>query len=328
MINVDEDSLVHDTLNTVDNYFTTSFVLTWLDKADLDLKLQKLGRGPVYFKDTGSLKYKCYRWGNTLFARGTAEGIRYLSDLIGSVAQEAPKDLSGRAHIKQQHYLEGRMQSKDSYIHAKDLEVMDFLNPGLDVKTMTRQYLTSPENLLIFVGPPGTGKTSLIKAIISIGVEMGLDKVIYTKDTSLLGSQAFWSQQFNGCDLVILDDVDGLLTPRNMEGENTFTTNILSVTNGVFPSKTKFIISTNLHDGKIDSALARPGRCFDILNLKTLTEDQAIDIWTTKLGLELKDYQFSGNVSQAALISEAEKLQTKASIYLTDKSLSIRNNYV
>jgi ATP-dependent 26S proteasome regulatory subunit len=57
----------------------------------------------------------------------------------------------------------------------------------------------------------------------------------------------------------------------------------------VYRHDKKIIFSTNLPSiDKIDPALLRPGRCFDIIKFDFLTEKQALLVQTT-LGLETTD---------------------------------------
>lgn len=76
--------------------------------------------------------------------------------------------------------------------------------------------------------------------------------------------------------VVIIEDGDLLLAPRSQGNERM--AELLNATDGVASNHTrKLIITTNLLDDRdIDSALIRPGRCYDVVNFRNLTPTEAI----------------------------------------------------
>lgn len=218
--------------------------------------------------------------------------------------------------------------------------------PYIKTDIMFKQLFTNKENILILCGIPGTGKTSLTSQLMKYSLEnvdilpykKSLDiserfiKVAYIKSTEILAMDEFWrtlsSKQY---DIVILDDLDYFLTARDQEiqtGEdverNKFLSQFLSFTDGIEQNKTKFVITTNQTFKDIDSALLRKGRLFDILELRELTNKEALNIWLDA-GLPKKLFMFEGAVLQADLGSEIEKHlneDVKIEKYLTDKSIS------
>lgn len=141
-------------------------------------------------------------------------------------------------------------------------------------------FNNSPANVLILIGIPGTGKTTLIKNILT-SCDVGQESVaMVTYDEELLYHDVFFCT-FMGSDSIqymVIEDADNLLSSRT-EGNNLMR-KFLNIGDGLTTVQNKKIIfSTNLpnvHD--IDNALLRPGRCFDVLQFRALNyeESQAV----------------------------------------------------
>jgi len=124
--------------------------------------------------------------------------------------------------------------------------------------------------------------------------------VVYVKNENVLSTDEFWNQlKSSEYQLVILDDLDYALLPRTQavsSGEdvskNAFISQLLSFTDGIFENgnNTKFIITTNRDVSEIDTAVLRKGRTFDILNLRYLTPDEALNIWKDEYELSEEDF--------------------------------------
>lgn len=150
-------------------------------------------------------------------------------------------------------------------------EVYPFIKP--DVNTWVDKFIESDSNVLILNGPMGTGKSSLIAHIINRGKFSTMtafdDKVM--KNDSLYTNFISWSQN-----LMVLEDADLLLLGR-VDKDNDTMSKLLNVSEGIIDTHGKKIIFTaNLGNIKdIDAALLRPGRCFDIVEFRELTMDEA-----------------------------------------------------
>lgn len=161
-------------------------------------------------------------------------------------------------------------------------EVYPFIKP--DVNTWVDKFIESDSNVMILNGPMGTGKSSLIAHIINRGKFSAMtafdDKVM--KNDSLYTNFISWSQN-----LMVLEDADLLLLGR-VDKDNDTMSKLLNVSEGIIDTHGKKIIFTanlgNIRD--IDAALLRPGRCFDIVEFRELTMDEA-NVARTKLGKRL-----------------------------------------
>jgi len=163
---------------------------------------------------------------------------------------------------------------------TKDWEVHKEFYPYIkapDLNSYYQKFLDNDSQVMVLHGPPGTGKTSFIKDMIC---ELGLNAII-SYDMGVLSSDANFVGYLedNMFDVLIIEDADDLLTSDRSEN-NKLIAKILNISDGIIKlRKKKLIFSTNLDNiNKIDSAVVRPGRCFDIVNFRKLTgpESEAV----------------------------------------------------
>lgn len=157
--------------------------------------------------------------------------------------------------------------------------LLDEAYPALrGVNQFIATYLESQETVLVLQGSPGTGKTRLIRAILSaISKRQGVTAdVLYSGDSAVLKSDEVFLQFIAGdFRAFVVEDADHLLAPRS-EGNHTLH-RFLNIADGIAAAHGKKIIfSTNLPNmGDIDEALVRPGRCFAHLYLEELQTAEA-----------------------------------------------------
>lgn len=205
--------------------------------------------------------------------------------------------------------------------------------PKVDANLLMEMYTQTDESVLILTGEPGVGKTCFTKMLCKAMSEIRqrTSRIVYVKDPELLKRDDFWiSMQAREPDMLILDDLDDELKPR-VEGKNPIMNHMLSFSDGIFPKKTKIVITTNQPNSAIDKAIIRPGRCFDILSLPRLTGEEALTVWTDTFERDVETFTNTfgdvsdKSVSQAAVMSEHKRLGlTERPEYLLDKSISIR----
>lgn len=136
------------------------------------------------------------------------------------------------------------------------------------------RFFASKSPVLILIGQPGVGKSMFIKHLLS---KMGGTNHLTFDDKALRSEQVFVDFIIDKeANSFILEDADNLLTKR--EDGNDVMSKFLNISNGLISlKKKKFIFSTNLENlNNVDSALLRPGRCFDVLSFRKLTYEESI----------------------------------------------------
>lgn len=231
----------------------------------------------------------------------------------------------------------GATKSTNKMMSSSEMnEIRSDLFPGINVDKLVDSFLGSKENILIFVGKPGTGKTTFMKKVLqSMSLKMYGSSSVYTKDLKILNKPEFWAQTLptSYCKFLVLDDLDKELTPRSEVKSNFVVNQLLSMSNGLFESTIKTIITTNLVDEGIDSALLRAGRCFDILNLPYLKADYAKNLWLTVDNRTEAEWETlfpvdDEEITQASYMANLESLQDQnPKDYLLDTSISARSRY-
>lgn len=205
-------------------------------------------------------------------------------------------------------------------------EAYPYIEDGLDA--YIQKFMDSDETVLIMIGPAGTGKTKLIKYIMKYmaskieqinkpanGESYDSDdsfnrkifSVTYSTSQETYNDDEFFIDFIRSENkLLILEDIDYNLRGRT-EG-NTFMHKLLNASDGIVELKRKkIIITTNLEsEQKTDTALLRPGRTFDVLKTRHLSEDEAKKL-AAKLGTELNVHKTTNKYSLAEIYNSKEE---------------------
>lgn len=147
--------------------------------------------------------------------------------------------------------------------------IIDCRNP--EMKELYKKWNKEAKKAVLLLGPPGTGKTSIGRAI---GKILGLeDKAIrFVKASDILGKWVGDSEK-NVADLfkppegvsffmVLIDEIDSLVPPRGNElskHHDGVVTEFLQVLDGI-QTKKDFVLFAMTNNKNIDPALLRPGR--------------------------------------------------------------------
>lgn len=134
-------------------------------------------------------------------------------------------------------------------------------------------YAKSDSRVLVLVGPPGTGKSTFLRTLIfCIAKSAG---VVYAKNV-IEHRQFIDLLQKPEPEVLAAEDMDLHLASR--ESGNFQISSLLNASEGIVKNEQmkKIILSTNLSSiDKIDPALLRRGRCYDVIEFRLLTVDEA-----------------------------------------------------
>ena len=178
------------------------------------------------------------------------------------------------------HFCGGNGLNNSCFEEIVEEELHDEAYPvlGEPVRDFINRYLASNETVLVVLGPPGAGKTRLVRAILG---ELSRRKgdsaeIMYTCDKKALeGDEIFVNFITGAHEAFVVEDADHILTPR--ANGNLDLHRFLAIADGIVRAQgRKIIFTTNLPNvGDLDEALLRPGRCFAAVHTRSLVPAEA-----------------------------------------------------
>ena len=240
-----------------------------------------LGLGNHYFM----LGFRVFKLNRTIISSDGGDSVKEeikisslgfsqdgLMKLIDATIPDEKEDLPN-IYVYQEGWVENQELSKrswDSVIlkKGKKESILEFIEEFDSSKGWYQEMGVSYKTGILFSGPPGTGKTSVIKALASH----------LKKNLCVMSCNSMTDEKFNLAlsstpknSIVLLEDFDSISsTSDRSEMENGVImsfgltlSGMLNAIDGVFSSDGRILIGTTNHVEKLDPALLRPGR-FDL----------------------------------------------------------------
>jgi len=210
-----------------------------------------------------------------------------------------------------------------SFDEMADESILDEAYPSLgkSVKEFVSGYLNARETVLVLLGPPGTGKTRLVRAILAAMSQRKGEtaKIMYTADKRALEQDEIFVDFITGShDAFVIEDADHLLKARS--SGNLDLHRFLNIADGVTRAQgRKIIFTTNLPNiTDIDDALLRPGRCFASIRMRLLNREEAARLVARISNDETQkdaivDSIFATGAKSASVASVYQQLSRRAS---------------
>lgn len=175
------------------------------------------------------------------------------------------------------------------------------LYEDVNMKMLCEDFLDSKDYLLFLLGNPGVGKSSILKYMMKYCTKFSYIKL--TKE-DLLNDGAInliQDKLFDENICLFLDDV--FMDLENREN-NLFIEKITSLTSGIVSGNLKVIITTNQTVHNINEVLLRPGRCFDVIEMKPMSKEFALLKWKEMTNGDTSLIIESDNITQASFMEQ------------------------
>lgn len=173
--------------------------------------------------------------------------------------------------------------------------------------------LNSPKprgRIAIFDGPPGTGKTYMVRAILDdvkgVHVMIPSHMVASLADPSILPALIDLKSSQEEPILLIIEDGDEVIAPRGADNMPAISS-VLNLGDGILGAclDIRVVITTNAKRQEMDEAMTRPGRLISIVHIGALEVGEAIAVFNRITGTTEGESRINRKMTVAEIYSMA-----------------------
>lgn len=258
------------------------------------------GSARIFITEGGKLEHMTtVGWSTNSFAVVTTgrkdwanENLRRLRESFIADEELVIHDLAGFGQ-------EGPAINVNTILHSEVTVGEDAFYPFIEggIDKLVKDYMESKASVLFLIGPPGTGKSSLLRSML-FKMNRKYNFTI-TNQNALDHPQLIpWMKTQDRDAIFAIEDADEFTEKR--ENGNPQMSALLNMADGIVQTNAKIIISTNLASIKdVDGALLRPGRAFKVIKFDFLTHEEANEA-RKAIGLDEIDFE-KDNMSELTL---------------------------
>lgn len=277
------------------------FVMEFASKEGFNVQMTGSNGGYVRKSDM-IMFYNTGYEGTQIKVTGSPEGVSVMEKILTSRFQEV------RCNVTWYYSADG--ESTQVPLSGEQLPI-DEMYPWMDcpLTDYYDKFMQSRSSILLLIGPPGTGKTTWIKGLL----HHTQSNALVTYDPAILNKDFVFAEFISGdTNVMVIEDADNFL--RSREDGNDLMHKFLNVGSGLISNgNKKLVFSTNLPSIlDIDSALLRPGRCYDVLEFQKLTTEQCQTL-ASKIGVDTDNPVMYNASTVAEVFNQAKTKPAKRS---------------